>query len=153
MGLEAIVGGDDVGDRQTIRALAPAGGCSVVDVRDVADGILSAVKHGRAGQRYILGGENMNYLDLWALMAKTAGRKSPTRVLPDWLARMAGRSGDLLGRFSKNEPQVNSAATAMGQLFHYYSSAKAERELGYRIGSIETALADAWEWFKTYGYV
>lgn len=132
---------------------APAGGCTVVDVRDVAEGVLSAVKHGRVGERYILGGENMNYLELWTLMAKIAGSRPPKRVLPDWLAGVAGKSGDLFGRFLKNEPQVNSAATAMGQLFHYYSSAKAQQELGYRIGSVETALSDAWEWFKTYGYV
>lgn len=132
---------------------APAGGCSVVDVRDVAEGVLSAVKHGRTGERYILGGDNMSYLDLWTRMATITGRRPPKRVLPDWLAGLAGKSGDLFGRILKNEPQVNSAATAMGQLFHYYSSAKAERELGYKIGSVESALADAWEWFKSYGYV
>jgi dihydroflavonol-4-reductase len=132
---------------------APAGGCTVVDVRDVAEGVISAMKHGRTGERYILGGENLNYLDLWTMMAKTAGRKPPQRVLPNWLAHVAGKSGDLLGKLKKNEPQVNSAATAMGQLFHFYSSEKAQRELGYQIGSIQTALTDAWEWFKAYGYV
>ena len=131
---------------------APAGGCSVVDVRDVADGIVSAIKHGQTGQRYILGGQNMTYLELWQLMASVAGSRGPKRKLPNWLAVLAGKSGDVFGKLFRNEPQVNSAATQMGQMFHYYSSAKAEKHLGYKIGSVEDALKDAWDWFVLHGY-
>jgi dihydroflavonol-4-reductase len=132
---------------------APAGGCSVVDVRDVADGIISAVEHGRTGQRYILGGENMTYFDLWTLMARVMNRRAPKRKLGNWLAGAAGKVGDALGRILPHEPQVNSAATRMAQDFHWYSSEKAKRELGYRIGSVEDALRDAWDWFQLHGYV
>jgi len=132
---------------------APAGGCSVVDVRDVADGIISAIEHGRTGQRYILAGENMSYFDLWTLMAKVMNRRAPKRKLRNWLAATAGKVGDLMGRFSAHEPQVNSAATHMAQTFHYYSSDKAKQELGYQIGSIEDALRDAYDWFQLHGYI
>lgn len=132
---------------------APAGGCSVVDVRDVADGIISAIEHGRTGQRYILGGENMTYFDLWTMMANVMNRRTPKRKLRNWLAGAAGKFGDVLGRFLPNEPQVNSAATQMAQTYHWYSSEKAKRELGYQIGSVEDALRDAWDWFKLHGYV
>ena len=40
----------------------------------------------------------------------------------------------------------------MGTLHHWYTSEKAQRELGYEIGSVEDAIADAWEWFQQYGY-
>lgn len=136
----------------TFTPMAPAGGCSVADVRDVADGILSAIKHGQTGQRYVLGGINMSYLELWQLMAKVTNSRGPKKKLPDWIAGAAGRVGDLVGKLTGKEPQVNSAATKMGQMFHYYSSAKAEKELGYRIGSIEDALRDAWDWFELHGY-
>ena len=132
---------------------APAGGFSVVDVRDVAEGVVSAIKHGRTGQRYILAGENMTYFDLWVLMAKVMERRPPKKKLPDWLAATAGRAGDLVARFSRTEPLINSAATQMGQMFHWYSSEKAIRELGYQIGSVEDGLRDAWDWFKLNGYV
>ncbi len=132
---------------------APAGGCSVVDVRDVADGIVSAIEHGRAGQRYILAGENMTYFDLWTLMANVMNRRAPKRKLKNWLAATAGKVGDIMGRFLSDEPQVNSAATQMAQTFHYYSSDKAKLELGYQIGSVEDALRDAWDWFQLHGYV
>ena len=132
---------------------APAGGCSVVDVRDVADGIISAIKHGQAGERYILGGENMTYFDLWSLMASVMNRRKPKRKLRNWLAGVVGKTGDLLGRCLPNEPRVNSAALHMGQTFHWYCSDKAIRELGYQIGSVEDALRDAWDWFQLQGYV
>ncbi|MFK7767990.1 MAG: NAD-dependent epimerase/dehydratase family protein [Mariniblastus sp.] len=131
---------------------APAGGCSVVDVRDVADGIISAIENGRQGERYILGGENMTYFDLWTMMAAVMDSRKPKKVLPDWIANAAGKTGDLMSRFLSSEPTVNSAATQMGQMFHYYSSEKAKQDLGYKIGSVEDGIRDAWDWFVLNGY-
>jgi dihydroflavonol-4-reductase len=134
--------------------LAPAGGCSAVDVRDVADGILKAVDRGRRGERYILGGENLSYLELWQKMARAVGKRNgPRAKLPNWLAGIAGRVGDLAGNWMRQEPQVNSGATAMGQLQHFYSSEKAISQLGYRIGSLDDAIDDEWQFLVEYGYV
>ena len=132
---------------------APAGGCSVVDVRDVADGIVSAIKHGRSGERYILAGENLSYFDLWTMMANAMNRRTPKKVLPDWIANTAGKVGDFWSRFLSEEATVNSAATQMGQLNHFYSSEKAKQELGYVIGSVEDAIHDAYDWFIANGYL
>lgn len=132
---------------------APAGGCSVVDVRDVADGIVSAIKHGRSGERYILAGENLSYFDLWTMMANAMNRRTPKKVLPDWIAKTAGKVGDFWSRFLSEEATVNSAATQMGQLNHFYSSEKAKQELGYVIGSVEDAIHDAYDWFIANGYL
>ena len=125
---------------------APAGGFSVVDVRDVAEGIIRAISRGKSGESYILGGENMTYLDLWQRIAKVVGRRGPRLRLPNRFAKFSGRVGNLYGRLSGQEPAINSASTAMGQLKHYYSSAKAESELGYHIGSVDDAIHDAWNW-------
>ena len=131
--------------------LAPSGGCSVVDVRDVACGIVSAIEHGRSGQNYILGGHNISYLELWRMMATICGSHGPLAKLPAGINALAGKFGDLHFRLLGREPTVNSAATQMGQLLHWYSSEKAQRELGYKIGSVEDALHDAWDWFKANG--
>jgi dihydroflavonol-4-reductase len=131
--------------------LAPGGGASVVDVRDVARGVLAAIEQGRSGESYILAGENITYFDLWSRMAHVIGVNPPRRPLPDWLATAAGKIGDTLSWPLGGEPLINSAATAMGQLRHYYSSAKAQAELGYQINSVEQALHDAWEWFIQVG--
>ncbi len=132
---------------------APAGGCSVADVRDVAAGIISAMDHAGAGQKYILGGENLTYLDLWQRMATVMQRPKPKFQLPDWLAETAGRFGDLASKFLKEETQVNTGATRMGQVRHWVDSSKAKKELGYQTQSIDTALEDAWKWFQAYDYV
>lgn len=132
--------------------LAPAGGCSVVDVRDVACGIISAAQHGRIGENYILGGQNITYLDLWNRMAEITGGGKPIGKLPGWISYLAGNFGDLRTRVLGKEGQVNSAATKMGSLFNWHSSEKAIEELGYKIGDVDDAIADAWNWFQNYGY-
>jgi len=138
--------------KQPILFYAPGGGCSVVDVRDVAAGIISAISHGRRGERYILGGHNLSYLELWAKMAATMKKRPPVRRMRNTLAGMVGGVGDLWTKVSGREAGVNSASIRLGQLYSWYDSQKAETELGYRIGSLENALADAWDWFGQNGF-
>ena len=127
---------------------APAGGCSVADVQDVARGVIQALEKGVTGERYILGGHNVTYLELWSQMAKIVGRRPPVGKLPDWVARIAGGLGDFAGRFMRDEPQLNSAVTAMGQIHHWYSSEKAISHLDYQINDYLPALKESWEWFN-----
>jgi nucleoside-diphosphate-sugar epimerase len=133
--------------------LAPAGGCSVVDVRDVCRGILAALSSGRTGERYILGGSNIAYFDLWREISTVVGRRPPLARLFAPVTWLLGGGGDLWARISGREGLLNSATVRMGQMFHYYSSEKAIRELDYKIGSYQTALADAWDWFVDHQYV
>ena len=128
------------------------GGCSVVDVRDVADGIIHAVNKGVAGEKYILGGENWSYMELWTRMAKVVGCSPPRKKIGSFIAGFAGMTGDLISKFRKEELVVNSAATGMGQLLHFYSSQKAIDDLGYSIGDVDVAIEDAWNWFKAHDY-
>jgi dihydroflavonol-4-reductase len=130
-----------------------AGGCTTVDVRDVADGIILAVAKGKSGEKYILGGENLSYMDLWTRMAKVVGCWPPRRKIGNLVANLAGKSGDLISKFCQQELAVNSAALSMGQMLNWYSSQKAIDELGYKIGDVDIAIEDAWKWFKLNEYV
>ena len=132
--------------------LVAAGGCSVVDVRDVADGIVHSIKKGKRGEKYILGGENITYMDLWTRMAKTVGCRPPKVKLGSFLAKVSGSAGDLISKFCKQELQLNSAVVQMGQMLHWYSSQKAIDELGYAPGDIDIAIEDAWKWFQLNDY-
>lgn len=132
---------------------APSGGISVCDVRDVAAGILSATTHGRSGESYIMAGENVSYLELWRRIAKLLNRRPPMGKLPLWLGRVVGNLSDFATRFMEREAQSNSGGIKMGEAFNWYLSDKAKQELGYQIGSIDVALSDAYEWFKTYEYL
>jgi dihydroflavonol-4-reductase len=131
---------------------APQGGCVMCDVRDVAAGIVSALDRGLAGRRYILGGRNISYFDSWKLFASISGGKAPICRAGPLLRIAAGCVGDAITKITGHEPDVNSAAIGMSNLFHYYTSARAEQELGYASRDLEESAQDAWAWFRANGY-
>lgn len=128
--------------------LAPAGGCSAVDVRDVAQGVLNAVVRGGRDEQYILGGHNVSYVELFRELAAVANVRPPRWRVDSVAAALAGWFGDAWTRISGRETDVNSALVRMGQLRHYYSSDKAIRELGYKISPLQPAIKDAWQFLQ-----
>ncbi len=137
---------------QRFTPVAPAGGCNVCDIRDVARGILAAWKSGKTGRSYILGGENIRYLELWKLFAKVTGASGPAFRVGPLMRIAAGCWGDLCTRFSGQEPEINSATIAMSSQYHFYRISRAQKELGYRCRPIQESVQDAWNWFQKYGY-
>lgn len=139
--------------KQPILFFAPGGGCSAVDVRDVTDGIISTIKLGKRGERYILAGQNITYLELWQLMAKVMGKRPPRVRMGIFLATVLGWVCDAISKITGREGELNSASIKLGQMYNWYSSDKARREIGYRVTDIEVAMRDAWDWFKQNGFV
>jgi len=132
---------------------APRGVNSYCHVVDVAAGILAALDHGRSGQRYILAGQSLSYLEAWTQMAEVSGGRKPICRAGPLMMILAGVWGDMRARLTGSEGDVNSASVAMSRLPKYYSSARAEAELGYRTRSLREAANDAWNWLREYGYV
>jgi dihydroflavonol-4-reductase len=124
---------------------------SFVDVRDVARGMVLAWQKGKTGERYILAGENLTWGEVMELVAKVAGVRPPRFYIPRLLSFPVGWVGDVQGLLGK-EPLINSMALrhAYGTRFRF-SSAKAERELGWTRGPLEVAIADALAWFRGAG--
>ncbi len=118
--------------RGRFRGYIPTTGVNVVDVRDVAEGHALALERGRPGERYLLGGTDMWLGDLFALIARLAGRPRPRIRVPYGVAHAAAA----LGLVNRNE-------VALARLPMFFSWAKAEAELGYRPGPVEPALARA----------
>ena len=130
------------------KAIAPSGGCSVCDVRDVAAATIAALgKDVLSGREFILGGENMTYLQLWADMARRFGRRAPVMRAGPIQRWVAATAGDLMGRIF-DEPEFNSAAVKMSAQYHWYDSSRAERELDYQARSVQQTLDDAAEWVR-----
>lgn len=120
-----------------------------VDVRDVAAGMILAWEKGATGQRYILGGHDMSYNDFIDAVARIAGVKPPSFVIPRWVATIIGKIGDLHSAITDSEPLVNTATVGWGFSDRFiFSSAKAEQQLGYAISPIEPAIEDAIAWFR-----
>jgi dihydroflavonol-4-reductase len=118
--------------RGRLRGYVATTGLNVVDVRDVALGHALALERGRPGERYLLGGHDLWLGDLFATIAAIAGRPRPSIRVPYAAARAAGA----LGLVNRNEVKL-------ARLPMFFSSAKAERELGYSPGPIEPALTRA----------
>lgn len=126
-------------------------GLNLVHVDDVAAGHLLAAEKGKVGERYILGGEDVALGEMLRQIAAIVGRKPPTVQLPvaplfplAWLAELGGR-------ISGKEPFITLDSLRMARHHMFYSSAKAERELGYRARPYVEALKDALDWFRAAG--
>ena len=127
---------------------APIGGGSVCDVRDVAQGTIAALEHGPTGRHYILAGHNLPYFDLWKHMAQITGGRPPLMRAGPLMRIIGSKFGDWRTRLTGHEGDVNSAAVAMSSQWHYYSSQRAQQELGYQIRPLADTLRDAWAWLK-----
>ncbi|MDM4018733.1 NAD-dependent epimerase/dehydratase family protein [Roseiconus lacunae] len=131
------------------KPIAPRGGCSVCDSRDVAAGVIAAtLKDCEPGREFILAGHNWTYKQLWSEMAIRMGKRPPTHTLGPGVEYLAGLVGDLWTRVSGNETDVNSAQVTMSGQFHWYSSERAIRELGYQIRDADETLDDAARWIQ-----
>ncbi len=127
---------------------APAGAMSICDVRDVAAGIVTAYRVGKAGRSYILAGYNMTYLQAWQRFASYFNKKGPQKTAPAFLMKAAGAMGDLYARLFGDEPDINSVTVALGNQYHIFSSDRAIKELGYTIRPLEETVRDAYEWIS-----
>lgn len=131
------------------KPLAPAGGCSVCDSRDVATATIHALRAGGDdGRQFILAGENVDYKTLWTEMAKRMGTRPPIMRLGPLMRVIGGLGGDLWARISKNEGLVNSAGIRMSSCFHWHDSSRAQSELQYQTRSIGEILDDSSQWLK-----
>lgn len=126
--------------------LSPSGGCTVCDPRDVAEAILNAIDRGVSGRHYILGGENMTYLDLWRRIRAALGKKGPFTTMRAPGKFIAGAIGDMISKFMRGELEVNSAAIAMSSQFQWYTSQRAIAELGYQHRPADESIRDAVHW-------
>ncbi|MEM9643451.1 MAG: HpnA protein, partial [Planctomycetota bacterium] len=129
------------------KPIAPSGGCSVCDSRDVAAATIAAIGRGRDdGREYILAGENWTYKKLWDEIAARTNKPKP--IMPAGPAQrwIAAGAGDLWTRLSGREGDINSAAVAMSSMFHFYDSSRAEEELGYERRPVKQTLDEATRW-------
>ncbi len=126
-------------------------GLNLVHVDDVAAGHLSAWKVGRIGERYILGGQNVDLGTMLRDIAELVGRKPPTIRLPRAPIFPLAYAAELMARVTGKEPFATVDGLRMAKYRMYFSSAKAERELGYRVRPYREALSDAIDWFRAAG--
>jgi len=126
-------------------------GLCVVHVDDVAEGHWLALRRGRIGERYILGGDNMSLAALLAMVAREVGRRPPRVRLPVAALWPLAMGCEALARVAGITPLVTRDHLRMSRKLMYFSSGKAVAELGYAPRPARQAVADAIAWFGAHG--
>jgi dihydroflavonol-4-reductase len=128
-------------------------GLNLVDVNEVARTHVQALEAGRSGERYILGGENLTLKQILDKMSAITGLPSPSMRVPHSVAMIFALCDQTItGKMRGQEPRATVEAVRMGKKMMFVSSAKAERELGFRVVPVYTALRSAIDWFRAQGY-
>jgi dihydroflavonol-4-reductase len=127
-------------------------GLNLADVRDVAEGHILAGEKGRAGERYILGCDNLTLQQILGKLAALTGRPAPTVKLPYAVAYAAGLITTAWAQISGQPPRAPLDAVKMAKKKMWVSHHKAETELGYYPAPVDGALARAVDWFRSHDY-
>ncbi|HWU02188.1 MAG TPA: hopanoid-associated sugar epimerase [Novosphingobium sp.] len=128
-------------------------GLNLVHVEDVARGHLLAAERGVIGRRYILGGQDVTLGQMLGDICGMVGRKPPTVSLPIAPLFPLAVGAELVARFTGREPFVTRDALRMARHHMYFTSARAEAELGYHARPYTEAIADALAWFREAGMI
>jgi len=126
-------------------------GLNIVHVDDVARGHLLAFHRGRAGERYILGGQDLSLREILNEVARIAGRKPPRVRLPYGAVLPIAYIAEAVARITGRSGRVTLEGVRMSRKHMFFSSAKAVRELGYAWRPPAEAFADAVRWFRERG--
>ena len=128
-------------------------GLNLVDVGEVARMHVIALDRGTPGERYILGGENLTLKQILDRMSAITGLPSPTMRVPHAVAMgFALFDETITGKLRGKEPRATVEAVRMGKKMMFASSAKAERDLGFKVLAIYNSLRAAIDWFVEHGY-
>lgn len=128
-------------------------GLNIIDVEDCARGHILAARHGRIGEKYILGNENMTLRQIFEMLETVTGLPAPKVRLPYTPILMAAYVNEALSRLTGREPLIPLAGVQMARKFMYFDSSKAEKELGLPRRPAAEALGRAVDWFRANGYV
>jgi dihydroflavonol-4-reductase len=126
-------------------------GLNIVHVDDVANGHLLAYERGNAGERYILGGQDMSLREILATIAKLVGRAPPRVRLPYGVVLPIAYLAEGFAKLSGRSGRITLEGVRMSRKLMFFSSAKAVRELGYAWRPPVQAFEDAIRWFRDNG--
>lgn len=128
-------------------------GLNMVHVADVARGHVAALRRGRCGEAYVLGGQDVLLRDLLLAIARQSGRHGPRFRVPHGLVYPVALASEVAARLTGREPLTTLDGLKMSRQRMFFSSAKAASELGYRPRPYQEGLREALQWFREFGYI
>ena len=128
-------------------------GLNLVHVDDVASGHLAALHHGKIGERYILGGQDVLFSQMLRDIAGLVGRRAARVRLP-WRALIpVAFVAEAVANVTGREPFATLDGVRMAKYRMFFASTKAEQELGYRSRPYVEGIEGAVRWFRDAGYL
>jgi len=131
----------------------PASMLTFTHVREVVAAHIAAADKGQNGGSYLLGGENKSMLELVREIAVLVGKPAPTKVMPTGTLRIVAALGSLASRFTGKPPPITPEMVATISKSVSTSSAKAQRELGYRVVPLKDMVKDCYDWMAAEGRI
>lgn len=128
-------------------------GLNLIDVEDCARGHILAARHGRIGEKYILGNQNLTLRELFSRLEVISGLPAPRIRLPYFPILLAAHINEVLSRWTGKPPLIPLAGVQMAGKLMFFDSSKAKQELELPQRPIENALRKAVDWFRSEGYV
>lgn len=130
----------------------PPGGKNFVYIKDVCDGIISAMHRGVIGSCYLLAGHNMSYKRFFQLVSRAGGKSAFLIGLPAIVVKFLGILAPFIGKITGREARINFTIAYLSCMEIYYSGKKSERELFVKYTSMEEAINKSLAWFKENNY-
>jgi len=131
----------------------PQGGVNFVAVQDVVAGHIAAVEHGRPGERYILGGENLTNRQTIEMACEIVGVKKPRFMQPKWTIPIAAAALDLMAKIVGPRLPLSGEQMRLTKEFIWFDSSKAQRELNLPHTPVRVAMQQCYDWYKANGYL
>ena len=131
----------------------PQGGVNFVAVQDVVAGHIAAVEKGRAGERYILGGENLSNRQTTMMACEIVAVPPPRLTQPHWTIPLAGAALDGIARLIGPKLPLSGEQMRLTGQYVYFDSSKAQRELGLPHTPVRQALQECYDWYVAHGYL
>jgi dihydroflavonol-4-reductase len=127
---------------------------NLIDVRDVAEGMVRAMERGRFGRRYLLGSENLSILKVFNMLADLTGLPEPHRRVPYPVALAAAYVSEWVADvFTHQAPAATITGVKLTRRRMHFDPRRSLDELCLRPRPVRQSLADAVTWFRAVGWI
>ena len=128
-------------------------GLNFIGVEECAAGHILVAEKGIAGERYLLGAENLTLKGVLDLLADLTGLPAPSLKIPHGLALGVAYAETAFSRLIGREPQIPVEGVKIAQHVMFVNCSRAVRELGFQAGPVSSAFERAVRWYETHGYI
>jgi dihydroflavonol-4-reductase len=157
----AIMGPYDIGTWSRVFVMVrdgklpgvPASGLTFTHVRECVAAHIAAADKGENGGQYLLGGENRTMLDLVREVSALLGKPAPNKEISPTVLRVVAMAGEFVSNFTGKRPGITREIVDSMSKNATVTSAKAQRELGYRIVSLKEMVKDCYDWMAAEGRI